>query len=65
MTGDVTSMGKMQNAYKVLGGKAEEKRPLVKPWHRWEDISINIEEVWGNSVARICRHQSATSGSFV
>ena len=25
-----------RNAFKILTGKITEKRPLGKPWHRWE-----------------------------
>jgi hypothetical protein len=28
-------MGEMRNAYSVLVGKPEGKRPLGRPWHRW------------------------------
>ena len=32
--------------YKVLVGKPEEKRPLGKPRHRWEDnIKMDLQEV--------------------
>jgi hypothetical protein len=30
-------MGKIRNAYKVMDGKSEEKRPLGRPSHRWKD----------------------------
>jgi len=32
-------MGEMGNAYKVLVGKPEGKRPLGRRRHRWEDNS--------------------------
>jgi len=34
-------MGDMRNAYNILFGKPNEKRPLGRPRHRWEG-SINI-----------------------
>jgi hypothetical protein len=35
----------MKNAYKILGGKPEGKRPLGKPRRRWEDIiRIDLRE---------------------
>jgi hypothetical protein len=38
-------MGKMRNAYKILMGKPERKRPLVGPRHRWIDnIKIDLRE---------------------
>jgi hypothetical protein len=42
-------MGVKRNAYRVLVGKAEGKRPLVRPRCRWENnIKINLREFgWG------------------
>jgi hypothetical protein len=42
-------MGKRRGAYRVLVGKPEVKRPLLKPRHRWENnIEMDIQEVgWG------------------
>jgi hypothetical protein len=39
-----------RNAYKVLMGKPEGKRPLERPRHRWEDgIRMDLREIgWGN-----------------
>jgi len=40
-------MGKMKNAYKILVGKPEEKRPLRELRHRWEDnIRMDLREIW-------------------
>jgi hypothetical protein len=33
--GHVAHVGKMRNAYKILVGKPEGKRPLGRPRHRW------------------------------
>jgi hypothetical protein len=30
-------MGKMRNAYHILVGRPERKRPLERPRRRWED----------------------------
>jgi hypothetical protein len=30
-------MGEKRNAYNILVGKSEGKRPLRRPRHRWED----------------------------
>jgi hypothetical protein len=36
----------MRNAYKILVGKPEGKRPLGRPRRRWEDnININLSEI--------------------
>jgi hypothetical protein len=38
-------MGEMGNAYKILVGKPERKRPLGKLTRRWEDnIRMDLEE---------------------
>jgi hypothetical protein len=43
-------MGEMRNAYKILFGKSEGKRPLGRPRRRWEDnITMDFREIgWGN-----------------
>jgi hypothetical protein len=39
-------MGEMRNAYRILVGKHEGKRPLGRPRHRWEDnIKLDLREV--------------------
>jgi hypothetical protein len=42
--------GEKRNAYRILVGKPEGKRPLVRPRHRWVDnIKIVLKEnemVW-------------------
>jgi hypothetical protein len=39
-------MGEMRNAYKILVGKPERKRPLRRPGHRWEDnIKVDLREI--------------------
>ena len=44
--GHVACMEQFRNAYRVLVGKPEEKRPLGRPRHRWEDnIKIDLREV--------------------
>jgi hypothetical protein len=38
-------MGEMTRGY-ILVRKSEEKRPLGRPWHRWEDrIKIDLKEL--------------------
>jgi hypothetical protein len=38
-----------RNVYRILVRKLEEKRPLERPRHRWEDgLKINLTEIgWG------------------
>ncbi|KAJ4428559.1 hypothetical protein ANN_24603 [Periplaneta americana] len=44
--GHVTRMGESRNAYKVLLGRPEGKRPLERPRRRWEDnIEMDLREV--------------------
>ena len=39
-------MGKRRGVYRILVGKPEEKRPLGRPMHRWEDnIKMDLQEV--------------------
>jgi hypothetical protein len=42
-------MGEGRNVYRVLVGKPEGKRPLVRPRRRWEDgIKMDLREIgWG------------------
>jgi hypothetical protein len=35
--GHVARMGAKRNAYRILVGKLEGKRPLVRPRRKWED----------------------------
>jgi hypothetical protein len=38
-------MGEVRNAYKILVGKPEGKRPLGRPRHRWENnIKTDLRE---------------------
>jgi len=43
---NVTRMGESRGVYRVLVGEPEGKRPLGRPWHRWEDnIKMDLQEV--------------------
>jgi hypothetical protein len=48
-TGHISRMGAKRNAYRLLVGNPEGKRPLGKPRHRWEDnIRADLKEMgWG------------------
>jgi hypothetical protein len=48
--GHVARIGMKRNAYRLLIGKLEGKRPLGRPTHRWVDnIKMDIGEVgWGD-----------------
>jgi hypothetical protein len=45
-------MGEMRNAYRILVGKPEVKRPLGRPKRRWEDnIKMDLREIgWDGMV---------------
>jgi hypothetical protein len=39
-------MGEKRNAYRILVGNPEEKRPLERPRHRWVDnIKLDLREI--------------------
>jgi len=42
-------MGERRDAYRILVGNPEEKRPLGRPGHRWEEnIKMGLQKVgWG------------------
>jgi hypothetical protein len=42
-------MGEERKVYRVLMGKPEGKRPLGRPWRRWENgIRMDLGEIgWG------------------
>ena len=43
---DVAPVGESRGAYRILVGKPEERRPLKRPRHEWEDnIKIDLREV--------------------
>jgi hypothetical protein len=48
--GHVARMGEKRNAYRLLVGKSEGRRPLGRPKRRWVDnIRMDLGEVrWGN-----------------
>ena len=44
--GHVAGMGERRSVYRVLVRKPEGKRPLGRPWLRWEDnIKMDLQEV--------------------
>jgi hypothetical protein len=61
-TGHVARRGEKQNAYRILVGKPERKRPLGGPRHRWVDnIKIDIREIGWDGVDWINLAQDRTS----
>jgi hypothetical protein len=47
--GHVARMGEKRDAYRILVGKPERKRPLGRPRRRWEDsVRMDLREIgWG------------------
>jgi hypothetical protein len=44
--GHVARMGEKKNAYRILAGNPEEKRPLGRPRRRWVDnIKMDLREI--------------------
>jgi hypothetical protein len=49
--GHVARMGETRNAYRILVGKSEGKRPLGRPRRRWvENIKIDLKEIGWDGV---------------
>jgi hypothetical protein len=43
-----------KNAYRILVGKPEGRRPLGRPWHMWVDnIKMDIREIGWDGMDRI------------
>ena len=50
-----STLNQSRNAYRVLVGKPEGKRPLGRPRRRWEDnIKIDLREVGCDRMDRSC-----------
>jgi hypothetical protein len=48
LAGHVARVGEQRKVYKVLVGKPEGKRPLGRPWCRWEDgFTMDHREICG------------------
>jgi hypothetical protein len=49
--GYVAWMGEKRNAYRILVGSPEEKRPLGRPRRRWVDnINMDLREIAGDGM---------------
>jgi hypothetical protein len=55
-------MGEKRGAYSILVGRPEGRRPLGRPWRRWEDnIKMDLEEGWGMDWIELAQGQVAGS----
>jgi hypothetical protein len=45
--GHVALMRAKRNAYRILMGKPEGKRPLGRPRRRWENIRMHLRDMMG------------------
>jgi hypothetical protein len=49
--GHAARMGEKRNAYRILVGKPEGKKPLGRPSHRWvDDIKMDLREIGRDSM---------------
>jgi hypothetical protein len=58
--GHVARMGEERKVYRVLVGKPEGKRPLVRPRHKWEyGIRMDLREIgwWGCGVDPVAQNR--------
>ncbi|KAJ4431147.1 hypothetical protein ANN_19742 [Periplaneta americana] len=64
--GHVARMGESRNAYRVLVGRPEGKRPLGRPRRRWEDnIKMDLREVGYDDTDWINLAQDRTDGGLI
>jgi hypothetical protein len=63
--GYVARMGDKRNAYRILVGKPEGKRPLRRPRRRWVDnIKMDLAQDRDKWRARVCEHGNEPPGSI-
>ena len=63
--GHVAGMGKRRGAYRVLVGKPEVKRPLLKPRRSWENnIEMDLQEVEQWHGLALALNKGVTSSSI-
>jgi hypothetical protein len=66
--GHVARMGEKRNAYKILVGNAEGKRPLGRPRRRWVDnIKMDLREIGWDGIVwiRLIWLRIETSGDLL
>jgi hypothetical protein len=64
--GHIARMGEKKNAYRILVGKLEGKRPLERSRRRWENnIKMDLREMRWGGMNRIDLAQNTTSGGLL
>jgi hypothetical protein len=64
--GNEARMGKKRNAYRILGGKPDGKRPLGRPRRRWVDnIKIDLREIGWDGMIGLIWLRIGTSGGLL
>jgi hypothetical protein len=64
--GHAAHMGEMINAYKMLSGKAEGKKPLAKPRCRWDNnITMALKKQGGKVWNGFIWLRTGTSGRLL
>lgn len=43
MDGECRTYGRDEKSCRIFGGKSEGKKPLRRPWRRWENVKTNIK----------------------
>jgi hypothetical protein len=64
--GHVVQIGEMRNAYSILVGKPEGKRPVGKPWRKRDNnIRMDLKKIEWEIVAGIIWFRVMTSGGLL
>jgi hypothetical protein len=63
--GPVACVGVRRGAYSILVGKPKGKRPLGRSRNRWEDITIDLQEVVGGAWTGFIWLRTGTGGRFL